>query len=246
MYKFGEKHPVVFEIILIVAAFLVAGVLTGVGNSMDLQPEESASIGRIITGAALLIIFRRAFRGGSAVAGLIYVIPALLFAVWNIFYNLSSGAVFGNSSVITAALLTAFAPAIFEEVIFRGIFIYNLRKKGSGDLQCLFITAIVFSLIHATNIGGLELAAVALQLVYSLVVGMVLAAVFLRNNSILQIIIAHFLIDFTNRIYVEPAASASTVQIIIFCLLLAAEALYAVKLVSAKSAAERDLESAKH
>lgn len=59
---------------------------------------------------------------------------------------------------------------------------------------------------------------------------MVLAAVYLKNHSLPQIIVLHFLIDFMPRIFVEQAASASTMHLILFGILLAAEAAYAVKL----------------
>ena len=71
---------------------------------------------------------------------------------------------------------------------------------------------------------------VAIQFGYSLVIGMVLAAVYLKNYSILQVIALHFLIDFTPRIFVEQAVSATTMHIVLFVILLAAEAAYAVKL----------------
>ena len=54
----------------------------------------------------------------------------------------------------------------------------------------------------------------------------------MRNNSIVQVVFVHFMIDFTNRLYLEQATSASYGQIAIFVVLLAAEAVYAVKLVS--------------
>ena len=73
-----------------------------------------------------------------------------------------------------------------------------------------------------------------MQTVYSFVIGLALAAVYLKNKSIVQVIAAHFLIDFTNRIYLEQAGSATTVQLVIFVVLLAAEASYAVKLTLAE------------
>jgi membrane protease YdiL (CAAX protease family) len=60
------------------------------------------------------------------------------------------------------------------------------------------------------------------------VVGLALAAVYLRNNSIAQVVFVHFLIDFTNRLYLEQTTSASYVQIAIFVVLLVAETAYAV------------------
>ena len=243
MFKFGENHPVCFEIILIVAAFLAAAAVTVAGKLFYMTPELSSSIGRLAVGAALFLIYRRAFQGGKPFTNLVIVIPALLFAAWNLFYNLSSGMEFGGAVYFAEALITAMAPAVFEEILFRGIFIYNLKKKGTGSLPCLFIPAIVFAAVHLTNLAGQDLASVALQVAYSFVIGLALGAVYLKNNSILQVIMVHFLIDFTNRIYVGQASSVSLLQLILFVVLLAAEAVYAVRLIGTKETAERQIPS---
>ena len=60
------------------------------------------------------------------------------------------------------------------------------------------------------------------------ILSLALAAVYLRNNSLAQVVLAHFLIDFTTRLYVEQATSASYVQLGIFVALLVAEAAFAV------------------
>ena len=228
MYEFGEKHPVGFEIILIIVSFLAAGAIVLVCSIVNIHPDLSSSVARVFVALVLFVIYRRAFTGQSVLTNPVIVIPSLLFAVWNVFYNLSSGMVFGGSVFFIEAAIMAIAPALFEEVIFRGIFIYNLKKKGSSDLSCLFITAAIFGAAHLTNLVGQSPATVALQTCYSFVVGLVLAAVYLRNNSIAQVVFVHFLIDFTNRLYVEQVTSASYVQIAIFAVLLVAEAAYAV------------------
>ena len=230
MYEFGEKHPIGFEIILIIVSFLAAGVIVMACSIVNIHPDLSSSIARVFVALVLLVIYRRAFKGQNPFTNPVIVIPSLLFAVWNVFYNLSSGMVFGGSVFFIEAAITAIAPALFEEVIFRGIFIYNLKKKGSSDLSCLFITAALFAVVHLTNLVGQSFATVALQTGYSFVVGLALAAVYLRNNSIVQVVIVHFLIDFTNRLYLEQATSASYVQLAIFAVLLIAEAAYAVRL----------------
>ena len=232
MYEFGEKHPVGFEIILIIVSFLAAGAIVLVCSIVNIHPDLSSSVARVFVALVLFVIYRRAFTGQNTLTNPVIVMPPLLFAVWNVFYNLSSGMVFGGSVFFIEAAITAIAPALFEEVIFRGIFIYNLKKKGSSDLSCLFITAVMFAFVHLTNLVGQSFATVALQTGYSFVVGLALAAVYLRNNSIGQVVLVHFLIDFTNRLYLEQATSASYGQIAIFVVLLAAEAAYAVKLVS--------------
>lgn len=234
MFGFGEKHPVVFEIILIIAALLGAAVFAVAGSILDLQAELGSSVGRIVVAILLLIIFARAFKGGRFFTAPGYLLPGLLFAGWNLFYNLSSGMEFGGAVIFIEAVITALAPALFEEVIFRGIAIYNLKKKGHGDFACLFISAIIFALIHVTNLVGQDLISVGLQVGYSFVVGLVLAAIYLKNRSLLQIVLIHFLIDFTNRIYVSQPSTASYVQMGIFAAVLVVEFIYALWLTARK------------
>ncbi len=238
MFKFGENHPVLFEIILIIAAFAVAAVFSIAGNMYNVHPGLSSSVGRIVVGAVLLIIYKRAFKGNSSFTNPVIVLPALLFPLWNLFYNLSSGIAFGGVPFFVDGFIEAIAPAVFEEVIFRGIFIYNLKKKGISDMQCMLISSCLFSVVHLTNLAGMSLPSVALQTVYSFVIGMVFAAIYLKNRSLLQVIAVHFLIDFTTRIFVSQPAVSSYLHIIIFALVLAVEAVYAVKLTAGKRAAE--------
>jgi len=228
MFALGERRPVLCELILMVLAFLAAAAFTAAGSLLNLSADLSSSVGRILAGAVLLLIFRRAFRGEGPLRGLAFVLPALLFAVWNLGYNLSSGARLGGSALYIQALITALAPALFEEVLFRGIFLYNLEKKGLGSFACLFISAALFAAVHLTNLAGQNLAAVALQLGYSFVIGLVLGAIYLKNHSLVQVAAVHFLIDFTNRIYPEPASSANTVQLAVFVAVLLAEAVYSL------------------
>ena len=230
MFEFAEKKPILFEIILIVISFIAVVIFTVFGNALYLSTELSTSIGRIIVGIALIFIYHRAFSNERPFKDPVIMLPSLLFAVWNVVYNLSSGAVSGGMSYYTEALVTALAPAIFEEVLFRGIFICNLKKSGKSDMVSLLISAAFFSALHLTNIVGSDPISVALQVGYSFVVGLALGAIYLRNNSIIQVIFVHFLIDFTNRIYLEPVVSSTVPQLILFGLLLVIEAVYAIRL----------------
>ena len=232
MFQFGEKRPVLFQLLLTAAAFFAAAVIAVMGGIAGLDTDLSTSIARIITGAILLLLYRRAFAEEHPLRNIVTALPALLFAAWNLFYNLGSGAVFGGAAVIAKALITAAAPALFEEVLFRGIFIYDLRKNGRSDIQCLFTSAALFALIHITNLLGGDIAGTALQTVYAFVIGLVLAAVYLKNGSLLQVILIHFLTDLTNRIYIEPASKATVTQLVLFGLLLTAGSAYAIRLCS--------------
>jgi len=116
--------------------------------------------------------------------------------------------------------------------LFRVVFLYNLQKNGAGVRKCLLISAAVFAAIHLTNIVGMDGVSVILQAAYSLVVGLAFGAVYLKNGSTSQIVLAHFLTDFSNRIYADHMSSATAVHLILFGLLLAAEVAYAMCLIS--------------
>ena len=98
MYEFGEKHPIGFEIILIIVSFLAAGVIVMACSLVNMHADLSSSVARVFVALVLLVIYRRAFAGQNPFANLVIVIPSLLFAVWNVFYNLSSVMVFGGST----------------------------------------------------------------------------------------------------------------------------------------------------
>ena len=121
MKQFSVKHPVLFGIILIVAAFAAAALITAVLASAGLPSETATTLSRILVGVILLFVFRETFPRGRAGRGLLWGLPALIFVLWNIVYHLSAGASFAGSGVLGSAFVAALAPAIFEEVLFRGI-----------------------------------------------------------------------------------------------------------------------------
>ena len=130
MKQFSVKHPVIFGIILIIAAFAAAALITAVFASAGLPSETATTLSRILVGVILLFVFRETFPRGRAGRGLLWGLPALIFVLWNIVYHLSAGASFAGSGVLGSAFVAALAPAIFEEVLFRGILIGKLRENG--------------------------------------------------------------------------------------------------------------------
>ncbi len=238
MFEYGEKHPVLFEIVLFAVAFSAALVFVVTGVVLNMHPDLASSVGRTLVGLGLFIVFRKMFKLGRFLNNLWIVLPALLFPAWNIFYYMSSGIAFGGVNFWIEGAITAIAPAIFEEVIFRGIFIYNLRENGKNDLQCLFISSIMFSLVHLTNLAGQDLAIVLLQTGYALAIGMLLAAIYLKNGSLLQVLTVHFLIDISDKVFVSKPTSASFIHWTIFVSLIIAAIVYAVRLIDIKQKVE--------
>ena len=79
-------------------------------------------------------------------------------------------------AVLTAALL----PALFEELLFRGVVLQSLRRFG--DLFALGVTSILFSLLHRNLV----------QIPNALITGMVLGYMVLRTGSVRASIFCHF------------------------------------------------------
>ena len=69
MYEFGEKHPIGFEIILIIVSFLAAGVIVMACSIVNMHADLSSSIARIFVALVLLVIYRRAFTGQNPLYG---------------------------------------------------------------------------------------------------------------------------------------------------------------------------------
>ena len=221
MYKFSEKRPILFEIILIIIALIAAGVISiMIGGGSDV----SISISRIIVAMILFIVFFKCFRKNKFLNGFIIMMPALLFALYKIPYHYVSGAGAANA-VSMEIILIGLAPAVFEEIIFRGILIYNLKKKYSDPVTIVLISAIIFSLVHLTNLLGMDMMSVVLQVMFAFSVGAVLSAVYLKTENILSIIIAHAAIDIVSGIF--PGGTTTPYYfIVIFAVLLIAESAY--------------------
>lgn len=196
----SEKHPIIFEIALFVISLLLAAVVAGILNASGCDNEVGSSIARILVGIVLLAVFYKNFHTGNSFKGFIPMLPLLLLAIYKIPYHFISGG--GQPNAITIPILLAgLAPAVFEEILFRGIFITNLKKKYSSPTAVVLISAVVFSLVHLTNLVGMNVLSVLLQLIMALVTGIVFGAIYLYSGDLVSVIIAHFAIDVVGGIF---------------------------------------------
>ncbi len=85
--------------------------------------------------------------------------------------------------LLPVMIIIAFLPAIFEEVIFRGLLSRNMHARGWGLIPTVVISGAIFSLFH----GSPE------QTIYQFICGMCFSLVAIRAGSILPTIVAHFL-----------------------------------------------------
>jgi uncharacterized protein len=93
----------------------------------------------------------------------------------------------GLGDLLISTLIIALLPAIFEELIFRGALQNLLSRWLKNPIAAVTITALFFSLIHASYIGFIPRA----------ILGFVLGWLFLRTNNLWYSILAHFLNNLT-------------------------------------------------
>lgn len=84
--------------------------------------------------------------------------------------------------LVLSILLLAVLPAIFEELVFRGILLNGLRD-GMGDMPALFMSAFLFAIMH----GSIQ------QLIYPFLLGVVLGWIAMRTGSTFASMLVHFL-----------------------------------------------------
>lgn len=96
------------------------------------------------------------------------------------------GGIIKENGFFLSILIIALVPAIFEEVVYRGIF-YNEYRKAK-PLQAIFLSAFLFGIIH----GNLN------QFVYAFLMGIVFALIIEVTDSILSTMIIHFFINGTS------------------------------------------------
>ena len=236
MIKFAGEKPVVFEILLIIASFLLSLIFMLPFQAIIGCPTEPAgAMGRIIAAIILFLVFIRGFKLKKQFSGFILMLPSLLFALWNVINCFITGGEIAAPDV--EVFILGLAPGFFEEVVFRSVFINNMKAKGMKPLTMMLLSGVIFGLLHITNAVAQPLPQVVLQVCYSMVVGITYAAIYIRSGDLVSIIIAHSAIDITNRIFLGGQnTNTPAFAFLLFGAMLVIEAAYAFYLVTGTKA----------
>ena len=84
--------------------------------------------------------------------------------------------------IVPALIVIALMPAVFEELMFRGLLL-NCCESGMGSIRTILITGFCFSLFHASPE----------QTVYQFIAGCAFAFIAVRSGSILPSMVMHFI-----------------------------------------------------
>lgn len=106
------------------------------------------------------------------------------------------------ANVVVLAVL----PAVFEELIYRGMLLNGLRKFGDGF--AIVVSSLLFSLAHGSPV----------QTIYQFVLGMVFAFIVVKTGSVILSMITHFLNNFTVVLisYIEAVNGIQATETTVF------------------------------
>jgi membrane protease YdiL (CAAX protease family) len=198
-------------IVLLVLTAIPVLVLESAGERISFA---IAGLGRLLIAALFIFLLYRlgwlhaaGFRGPDfprkwavIVLSTLYLCLALPYA-----YTRSLAIDLSDPSIIAIGFLKTLAVGLLEETVFRGVIMYAfLRLWGDspqGVLKSLLISSLLFSSIHLFNfLSGVPFVYVLLQTVYTLFLGIFVAAVVLYTKSIWPAIVFHTLIDAASQL----------------------------------------------
>ncbi|HMB24880.1 MAG TPA: CPBP family intramembrane glutamic endopeptidase [Anaerolineales bacterium] len=130
--------------------------------------------------------------------------PLLLFTL----INIEEGVVIDVSKPVLIALhlLTALSTGWIEEILFRGVVLTTLLQKWGrsrkGIYWVVLFSSALFGAIHLLNFiqGRKPLLDTAVQITFAIFFGVMFSACFLRNRTILPVILLHAAIDWAGTL----------------------------------------------
>ena len=209
-HKFVEKFPVVAAILMAIFwmfLFELIEIAINLGIHMVISGYDAATgpVG-LFAGTAIMLIlykwwFRPEFEGmlkGDLPLGFLLGLIELGYVLISYIPNLIDGS-FSIKPLTLTILFVSLTAGIKEEVVFRGVIISTLMRQWKDRnlfRQAALVSGIVFGLIHAANIfAGADPLQTLFQVIGSVSVGFIFAAVYLRTGSILPCMFYHALHD---------------------------------------------------
>jgi len=142
---------------------------------------------------------------------ILLIIPAIIISIHN--FPISAS-IFGRVTIeflpipFVLFLVECFSISFFEEIIFRGIllgiFLLQFKDSRFGVLKSIILSSLIFGLSHLFNIfSGTSMLDVLLQVLYTFLISIVWAIIYIRTNNIWIIIFLHTLFNFFGYVVIE-------------------------------------------
>ena len=217
-----SNRPVIFILILFAITLVISGILGGIINIFVKDDNISGAISRIIVSIFMILLFYNKDNFKYNFRGLKLMLPLLLFGLYKIplwFYTQ------GEISNILTGFICGLAPGIYEEFLFRVIFIDRLSRNYKSNVKILLLSTIVFSLVHLTNAVGQDLTSVIFHVIFSVAFGIAGGGVYIKTKDICSVIIVHAATDIIGYIFISNPTSSDLAPILVV-ILCVCESLY--------------------
>lgn len=228
--NFSQQKTLLFVLGVCVVAYLC---LEGTGHMFSIFPDSMLkSVSKELFGMlwpvalSLLCGYRFIYTGKGAAATLSSAMGFLAISLFGLCIAVFEAVYLNHAQwqttpVIIVGLLHMLGVGVREEVIYRGIIANSLALKYATEKKGLRLTvivsALVFGLIHITNIfHGVGLVGLLAQMISAFAGGLMFTAVYLRGGNIWVLMIIHALIDsagmFVSTFTVTTVTKAETVS----------------------------------
>jgi membrane protease YdiL (CAAX protease family) len=202
----ASKYPVIFSTVLaiilvvLISIFSAAAQIAGLGDRELMISQGIAFIIMAIFAAAYmkkrgktLSIFGFNKLELSKSKQTLYYVPLLIIAlIQPIMGGINTSLTFVD--ILITLLYCAFV-GFTEETIFRGIIKEKLQHKG--HIFYITFSSILFGVLHMANaLMGIDVIYIVLQVINALLVGVILALLIVVKDTIIPLIVFHFLFDF--------------------------------------------------
>lgn len=197
------KKESIFTIICILLYFLLVISANFLSNNVVKVPNSFNALFEILFPVGILIYLKKkgllSYYGFNSLKklnykGLLFCIPMLVIS----FANLCFGVYLNYSVLQTILIVIAMIGVGFsEEILFRSFLINTISQKNKK--MAILLPSIIFGALHLFNlVGGADLFATLLQVVYAFFFALMCSLFYIKTQNIIPCMICHALIDVTD------------------------------------------------
>lgn len=186
---FSRKHPIITVVLIELSLLIVLTIGGAIATIKQLSVYAPVLISFVPAAVILVIYFtwRRKWASyGFTLTSWIYYVPLMVVLIVLFFQGFSYHPIETIAFYVIFAILVGFV----EERIYRGLMVKILLPLG--NITAILTSSLLFSFAHILNLlSGQSLSQTGLQLVYSLLIGIVLAQLFIKTGNIYPLILFH-------------------------------------------------------
>ncbi len=233
MYQFRQKQPILYSIVAVGSAMLLAallnlllewGVDAGLPETLEMAGSVLVKLIPIIIGVTLLALTKKldllrprkeGFLHGLACGAFIFGILGMM-----VIYGVAKFSEGGSASLdtrqIIIVLIYFLIVGIGEEILARAISAQTLLEhfgfSKNGVIKACILSGVIFGAMHFVNLFQSDVLSVLAQVLTTSGVGMLFGVIYFRSGNLWSCIVLHMIFDASLFIvtFVPNAADTST------------------------------------